>query len=201
MKALARILLLMLLMLAISETANAQLRYGFRFGGDISAAKLKNVDGFELKNGSGFAGGLVLEYQFTKCGFAPDIAVEYGRHNVRLQPTEGDPHGFGRNFIDVPLRFKYKFWIKATKYLFGPMVYTGPVFSFRLDHGDAYPLSTKTFQPGWEAGIGVDVINFLQLSAGYRFGLGNSVKEFAGFPDASLRTDGWRVGATLLFDF
>ena len=81
------------------------------------------------------------------------------------------------------------------------MVYTGPVFSFRLDHNDANPLRSKRFQPGWEVGLGFDIINFIQLSGGYRFGLGNAVADFEGFPTAVLHTNGWNLNATILFDF
>lgn len=180
---------------------SGQLRYGFRFGGDFAAASLRGAEGYSLVNRSGFTGGLDLEYQFEKFGFAPDIAVLYGRHNTRLKLRDETPHSFGRNFIDVPLRLKYKLWLRSTHDLFAPMVYTGPLFSFRLDHNDTFPLKSKVFQPAWEVGLGFDVINFIQLSGGYRFGLGNSVEDFSGFPLATLHTNGWNFSATILFDF
>ncbi|MCH5222818.1 MAG: PorT family protein [Muribaculaceae bacterium] len=192
---------ILIIVIFFSLEGESQLRYGFRFGGDFASASLKNADGYSLVNRSGFTGGLDLEYQFEKCGFAPDIAILYARHNTRLRSGEEEPHSFGRNFIDIPLRLKYKFWLKSTKDLFGPLVYTGPVFSFRLDHNDANPLRSKRFQPGWEVGLGFDIINFIQLSGGYRFGLGNAVADFEGFPTAVLHTNGWNLSATILFDF
>lgn len=182
-------------------TVNAQLRYGFRIGGDFAAARLSGAQDYSLVNRSGFTGGLMLEYQCEKNGFAPDIAVTYARHNTRLALAGNEPVSFGRNFIDIPVRLKYKFWLKSTHYLFAPMVYTGPGFSFRLDHNDAHPLKTKTFQPGWDVGLGFDIINFIQITGGYRFGLGNAVKDFTECPDASLRTDGWNLNVNLIFDF
>lgn len=194
-------ILLSIFFISLGLVAAAQFRYGFRLGGDFAAASLKNVEGYSLVNRSGFTGGLALEYQFEKNGFAPDIAVVYDRYNTRLLPEGKEPISFGRNFLDVPLRLKYKFWLKSTHYLFAPMVYTGPVFSFRLDHNDAYPLKSQVFQPSWELGLGFDIVNFIQLSGGYRFGLGNAADTFAGFPDAQLRANGWNFTATLLFDF
>lgn len=201
MRKIAVKILLLLFLSIVSFNCEAQLRYGFRVGGDFASAVLKKAPDYSLVNRSGFTGGLVLEYQFEKCGFAPDVAVLYGRHNSRLRHEEEKPHSFGRNFIDIPLRFKYKFWLKSFHELFAPMVFTGPVFSFRLDHNNAEPLRSKVFQPGWEAGIGIDIINFIQISGGYCFGLGNSVAEFSGCPDAVLRSNGWNINATLLFDF
>ncbi len=55
--------------------------------------------------------------------------------------------------------------------------------------------------PGLDVGIGFDVINFVQLTAGYRFGLGNACHNLPGFPDATLLTDSWNVSATILLDF
>ena len=57
--------------------------------------------------------------------------------------------------------------------LAAPFIYAGPSFLFRLDHDDPFPLATDRVQPGWDVGIGFDIVNFIQISGGYRFGLGN----------------------------
>lgn len=209
--------IIILLLSATSLVAEAQLRYGFRFGGEFAKADLKNGIGAGLDNRSGFSGGLALEYQFEKCGFAPDIALLYTRYNTRLAMPGSTPRSFGRNFIEVPVHLKWKFWIPQTKNLFAPMIYTGPSLLFRLDHNDgiAYPdysdlppevitsrsikhFKTDLFQPGWDVGIGFDIINFIQVEAGYRFGLGNALDNSS---DMRLRTNGWNLAATILFDF
>ncbi len=195
-------LLLLLLALGCTTAATAQLRYGFRFGGEFAAASLKNAAGYRLENRSGFSGGLALEYQVPVNGLAADIAVLYTRYNTRIaNPGEDNLHSFGRNFIEVPIHLKYKFWLHSTKDLFGPLVYTGPSFMMAVGSKSDNPLSTKRFQPGWDVGIGFDIINFIQITGGYRFGLGNAVDAFSAAPDATLRTNGWNISATLLFDF
>ena len=196
-----KISVLTFFLFAIFITGNAQLRYGFRFGGEFASARLKNVPAYALDNRSGFSGGLMLEYQFEKNGFAPDIAVLYTRYNTRLMADGTDPICFGRNFIEIPLHLKYKFWLKSTHDLFAPLIYTGPSLSFRLDHNDAFPLTTKRVQPAWDLGIGFDIINFIQVTAGYRFGLGNAVKMFYDNPDASMKADGWNLSVNMIFDF
>lgn len=195
-----KLFICILLYLAVIP-ARSQLRYGFRFGGDFASASLKNADEFSLVNRSGFTGGLMLEYQFSKCGFAPDIAVVYSRHNTRLKTPDGELLSFGRNFIDIPLHLKYKFWLKSFHELFGPMVYTGPVLSVRLDQSRQMPMSPKRLQPGWDVGIGIDIINFIQLTGGYRFGLGNAIYCFEGMPNACLKTDSWHFDVNIIFDF
>lgn len=81
-----------------------------------------------------------------------------------------------------------------------PMVYTGPSLLFRLGKANPEQMSTKSFQPGWDVGIGLDIINFIQLSAGYRFGLGNAITKSI-VPGACIHTNGWNVSANIIFDF
>ncbi|MDE5976342.1 MAG: hypothetical protein K2G69_07325 [Muribaculaceae bacterium] len=135
-------ILLFVIALATAVGAEAQLRYGFRFGGMFASARLKDTPGMSLNNRSGFSGGLLLEWQMERNGFAPDIAVLYTRYNTRIAENGGTPKSFGRNFIEVPLHLKYKFYISKTNNLVAPMVYTGPSLLFRLGHSDATPLST-----------------------------------------------------------
>ena len=201
MKRLLRFLFILLLPALCAVNSPAQLRYGFRFGGDIAAAKLNDAANASLCNRSGFSGGLVLEYQMPQCGFAPDIAVLYTRYNSRLSEDSKSPVSFGRNFIEVPLHLKYKFWIKSFHDLFGPMVYTGPSVAFRIGNDAKAPVSSKKTQPGWDVGIGFDIVNFIQITGGYRFGLGNTIDSYPENPDASLHTNAWNISATLLFDF
>ncbi len=192
---------ILLLTLSAFISASAELRYGFRFGGAIANGRLSDAPGYSVENKSGFSGGLVLEYQNPKCGFAADIAAQYTRYSASLALSDGDQGHFGRDFIEIPLHLKYKFWLKKSKYLFAPLVYTGPSAMFRLSHSHSLPMATKAVQPGWDVGIGFDAINFIQLTAGYRFGLTNAVSSFPQAPGSDFRSNAWTVSATILFDF
>ncbi|MDE6480318.1 MAG: PorT family protein [Muribaculaceae bacterium] len=186
--------------LLMSLSATAQIRYGFRLGGSFAKASLSDAPGMSMKNGSGFSGGLMLEYQMENNGFAPDIAVLYTRYSSTLIDEVSGPAKLGRDFIEVPLHLKYKLYLSSTNNLVAPMIYTGPSLLVRLGNGNPEQLSTKSVQPGWDVGIGFDIINFIQLSVGYRFGLGNAVSHSA-VPVACLHTNGWNVSANLIFDF
>lgn len=194
-----KIAVLMAVLLS-SLSASAQIRYGFRVGGSFSKASISNAPGMSMKNGSGFSGGLLLEYQMESNGFAPDIAVLYTRYSSRLLDEVSGPAKIGRDFIEVPLHLKYKFYLSSTNNLVAPMVYTGPSLLVRLGKSNPEQMSTKSLQPGWDVGIGFDIINFIQLSAGYRFGLGNAVSRSA-VPGVCLHTNGWNVAANIIFDF
>lgn len=196
-----KFLIMACVIIAAVSSAEAQFRYGFRLGASFVDAKMKNAPGYAIVNKSGFEGGIDFEYQHPSSGFAADIAILYDRYNAQLKGPDGNVGSFGRNHIEIPLHVKYKFWLSSFHDLFAPLVYTGPSFLMRLDDNHNRALSTNDIQPGWDVGIGVDIINFIQITGGYRFGLGNSVKSFTGCPDATLRTNAWNVAATILFDF
>lgn len=195
------ILLTLSILLCAALPSEAQMRYGFRFGGTFADASLKNAPDVSLINRSGFSGGVDFEYQSPVSGLAADVAILYTRYNSCFKFGDSQARSIGRDFLEIPLHVKYKFWLPSFHNLVAPMVYTGPSLMFRLDSKRESPFVTKGVLPGWDAGIGFDIVNFIQITGGYRFGMGNSVKNVAGAPDAGMHTNGWNVAATILFDF
>ncbi len=202
MKETIRILALLTLVIVSAIPSHSQLRYGFRFGGSFATPSLRNAKDYKLINRSGFSGGMMLEYTLPETGAAADIAVLFTRYSTRLEMPGGGRMSFGRNFIEVPLHLKYKFWLPAFSNTVAPVVYTGPSLMIKTDKvKEDSPMTTMRLQLGWDVGVGIDIINFIQLTAGYRFGLGNAVKSFPACNDATLHTNGWIVSVSLLFDF
>ena len=201
-----RSLLAAVMITSIASSVNAQFRYGINAGVSIAKPDLSGTvgTGAVIESGAGFRGGLTLEYQVPTLGLAFDASVDYLRYNLRLANERGasDYTDIGRNFIEVPLNIKYKFWLGNFHNLVAPMVMTGPSFMFNLDkQPENAPLTQKRFQPGWNVGLGFDIINFIQLNAGYRFAFGNAIKHSDLMGSAKLRNKGWYVSATLLVDF
>lgn len=183
----------------MAMNAEAQFRYGFRLGGCFTNASLENADNYSISNGSGFSGGIMFEYQSPKSGMAADIAVLYTRYNAMLLTPIGAKESVGKDFIEIPLHAKYKFWLSKFGNIFGPLVYTGPSIMVRTDSGKSEALAIQRIQPGWDAGIGIDIANFIQITGGYRFGIGNGAKQAPN--DAKYHTNGWNVSVNMIFDF
>ena len=199
-KTLRLIIIILVMSLCGSSGMMAQLRYGFRLGGEFADMTLKNSPGCDAVNRSGFSGGLMLEYQMPRCGFAPDIAVVYSRYNARFRVSDHDILDPGRNYIDIPLHFKWKFWLKSFHNLFGPMIYTGPSLSVNVDKTNGRDANLKKLQPGWDVGIGFDIVNFIQITGGYRFGLGNAINDFP-MAGVCAHANSWNLTVNILFDF
>ena len=180
----------------------AQLRYGFNFGGSFSGVTVANNNGYEPVNRSGFRGGLTIEYQMKSCGLAFDGSILYNRINTRLRKhtPNAETIDFGRNYLEIPIHLKYKFWLPATSNLVAPMILTGPTILCHLSPKKS-EISVKRIQPGWDVGIGVDVANILQVSGGYRFGLTDIAENSSAAPPVRIKNSGFFLSALILFDF
>lgn len=185
----------------LAASAQAQLRYGFNVGGSFAKASLSDVPGWVVDNGSGFRGGMTLEYQMPRNGLAFDVSVLYERYSYKLFSVEGQKRLPCRDFVNIPLNVKYKFWLPFTKNLAAPMIFTGPDLMIGVGSKLFDGFKTDRLQPGWNVGVGIDAANILQLSAGYRFGLGNAFSNFYDAKSGKLTTSGWFVSASILFDF
>lgn len=186
--------------LSFFQSSSAQLRYGLRLGGNFNETTMKNVPDFSISNNSGFDGGLMLEYQFPRNGFAPDLAVTYSRQHTKLDNDSKERWELPVNHLSVPIRLKYKFGLTSLGGLISPMIYTGPELSWAFGDNHWNRIEIEKFQPSWHVGIGVDIVNFIQITAGYYFGLGNQFKEFSGVSNAVMRGNGWNLSVNLLFD-
>lgn len=188
----------------IPHHAAAQFRYGLRLGGDINTSALTKAPSMGIKHLSGFSGGVTFEYQLENRPWAFDASVMYTYTGIKLKEKAADRQSWklGNDFIEVPLHVKYKFWLHSTKDLVGPYIFTGPAMMVRVDRDDdASPIRTRPFQIGWDVGAGIDIINFVQIQAGYRFGLNNVVENGSTLSTARLRNDGVNISVALLFDF
>ncbi|MDE6009967.1 MAG: PorT family protein [Muribaculaceae bacterium] len=87
---------------------------------------------------------------------------------------------YGKNFLEIPINVKYKFTIPVVASIVKPYIFTGPQFGLRLDKGVkdlANDIESRTFQMNWNVGLGVQLINHLQVSASYGIGCNNVVKK------------------------
>lgn len=181
-----RLLSFVLALVMMAGMAHAQFRYGLRLGGDI--AMPHGASAVDVKGGSGFAGGLTCEWQAEECGFAAGLSLLYDRRPVSYSlPGVEERCKIGKDFITVPVDFKYKFWLESASELAGPFVVTGPDLAVRMGSGCGSRLHA-----GWNFGVGFDVANFMQLSVGWRQGLGKTA--------SLVRDNGIFINYTMLFD-
>lgn len=195
------ILTLMVLVFGIGA-ANAQLRFGVKAGVNINNLHLNNTSAMlEDNNRCGYTVGLMTEFQVPVIGLCFDLSAMYTRMNSEVEGTPGYENvAYNKNFLEVPVNIKYKFGLPVIGNFFTPYLFTGPSFAIKLDKNPIDAYKTKTCQTAWNVGLGFQIVQHLQLQAGYGFGI-NNVAKFAGIngENIKIKNNYWTVSAAYLF--
>lgn len=171
MKAIKKIVVVMIIAMMGVGAANAGLRFGVRLGTNVNHLSVTNVkDNFAGNNRAGFTGGVMGEYMMPFLGFGVDLGVQYAYMNSALTNN--------KNFLEIPLNLKYKISLPVVGSFLAPYIFTGPSFDFKLDKNTVNAMKTKTFQTVWNVGLGLELAKHLQIGASYGFGL-NKIAEIA----------------------
>ena len=108
------------------------------------------------------------------------------------------------NYIEIPLNVKYKITTPVAN-IIKPYVFTGPTLAMKLGGDDDY-FQTKTCQWGWNLGIGVELIDHLQIGAGYTWGMNNIADKLKindlisiNTADIKVKNNYWTITAAWLF--
>ncbi len=179
-----------IIMLLAFVNATAQFRYGLRLGG---AFCLPTGD-MTIDGGNGFVGGLSVDYTFGASNVGVAMSVEYQRRNICVNTSDNPTFGiadsnFGGDFVSTVIDFRYHV---PTPWLYGiisPYVVTGPDLAWRINSAHS-----RRFHVGWNLGAGIDIINFVRLAGGYRFGINNINHD-----GPTLHDSGAFVSVSLLF--
>ena len=182
------IILEAIMVVAMAIPASAQFRFGPKVGITVSELHFSKSD-FNEGNRTGFTGGLMTEFTVPVIGIGFDASAMYARHNSK--------GGYHRDYITVPINLKYKFGLPVIGKIITPFLTTGPGFSFLLND----PEYAKSVNVDWNFGLGVTLINHIQVAASYGFGISKAAK-IAGV-DGAKSIDGkdrcWTITAAYLF--
>ncbi len=192
--------LVMIIGAAAATTASAQFRFGIKAGVNISKLSF-NSDVQQLlnkDNQAGFTGGLMAEFTVPIIGIGGDVSAMYVRRNAQYmeQNNIATDH---RDYIEIPINLKYKLGLPMVGNIISPYIFTGPSFAFLTSRRAINnALKNKSMDTSWNVGIGVQLVNHLQVSASYGFGLGKQFKVPTG-GDVDARNNYWTVTAAYLF--
>ena len=206
----ANIKKLALATLLVAGSAGMALAGPFQFGikAGLNVNKISLSKDFvntlgEPGNSCGWTAGVIADFTVPIIGVGADVSLMYSRMNNAAEEAEL----YGKNFIEIPVNLKYKFNIPVVASVFKPYVFTGPQFGLRLDKSFkdlANDVQSKTFQFNWNFGLGVQLINHLQVSASYALGCNNIVTKLAesatgGNFDNKIKNNYWTVTVAWLF--
>lgn len=166
---------------------------------------------FSSDNRAGFTGGLTLEVMLPVANLGFDISAMYVHRSSDVLDMEDRDETTGayaveknnRDYIEIPLNLKYKIGLPIVGRIVTPYVFTGPSFAFLTSKkaiNDA--MRNKTFDVAWNFGVGLQLINKIQIGASYGLGMTKAVKAFDSDVDGA-NIDGknryWTVTAAYFF--
>lgn len=216
MKSLKRIFIAVALIFVIGATAtNAQVKFGVKAGVAVNDMKF-DKEVFDAGNRAGFTGGVMLEVMLPIANLGFDVSAMYVRRttNVSYDITMTDGQGqivanssssenLNRDYIEIPLNLKYKFGLPLVGKVVSPYIFTGPSFAFLTSKKavkEAY--ENKSFDVAWNVGLGVQVLNKVQVGASYGFGLTKALEKsgkIQNAPNIEGKNRYWTITAAYLF--
>jgi len=211
-----RLLLAAIVLAACSFSASAGeiFRFGPRIGTEVNSMRL-NSDVFNSDNRAGFTGGLMMEVNVPLVGIAFDLSVMYVHrlNNNSLKAGASDSPDqnsmltadsyIKRDYIEIPLNFKYKIGLPIVGKVVSPYLFTGPSFAFLASKrhiNEAY--KNKAFDVAWNFGVGLQLFTHLQVCASYGLGITKTVEKVSSItagPEITGRNNYWTVTAAWLF--
>ncbi len=203
MKAIKRILLALVAIIAVAGSANAQFKFGPRVGFNVNSMHF-NTDVFQSENRTGFTGGLEVEATIPFIGIGLDASLMYVRRTVDY--TENNvPTTRNCDYLEIPINLKWKMNIPLVAKIIKPYIFTGPSFAFLTSKkAISEAMKYKSVDTSWNVGLGLEFFSHLQVSAHYGFGLNKAIETIGQSTDIHAtpidgKTHCWTITAAYLF--
>jgi hypothetical protein len=123
--------------------------------------------------------------------------------SIATDATEVDDVTVGNDYIEVPINLRYNFSLPFLGSYVSPFLTTGPDFSFLMSNEnvkDAW--NNKKVDFAWNFGIGLKLVDKIEIAASYGLGLKNSASGDSALYGNNI-ADGknrfWTVTAAWLF--
>ena len=165
---------LVVLLATISLAAQAQVKFGVKGGLNLTSMKLSK-DVVDKSNQAGFFVGPTIKFTLPVVGLGIDAAALYDQRSSKVADETHKQQS-----IQIPVNLRYGFGLGSTASIF---LFAGPQFGFNI--GDktfsvdtaAKEISNWTLKSSnlsANVGLGLMLLNHLQLSANYNFAIGKT---------------------------
>jgi len=183
--------LLIVACLFMAIPAQAQFQWGLKAGLNLNKADFSGLkDNFKAENMTGFFVGPMAEFTVPLIGIGVDASLLYSQRGSKISYAgiNGSTDKTSKQHaIDIPVNLKYSIGLGDFASVF---VTAGPDFVFNLSNdnlleqlGDisgediSIKNAAKKAEIGMNVGLGVKLINHLQLAVNYNIPFGNSAKK------------------------
>lgn len=171
------------IILGLASSLTAQAQGGFRWGvmGGASFSKFStNQEKLKSDLFTSFHIGPMVEYELPIFPLALEAGLLYAQKGMDIEKAGEDALSLKSNLIEIPVNVKgYVFSIPAARFF----ILAGPSFNFALNTniGDikldnSNDIKANKLGIGLNAGIGVEVLKYLQISATFNAAMSDSYK-------------------------
>ncbi len=189
------------LLLLIAGTAAAQLQFGVKAGVNITNMSFSRKD-VSASNRTGFYVGPTMKYIEGHTGLGFDLSLLYDQRQGEAAwyygPMQEGYNGKVRQQqITVPINLRWEWDFTE---VFGIFVYGGPEYDLNVGKDvDDYYWHWQTSHWSANVGVGIMLMNHLQINANYNFpcGRGGRFHDNPEYRDSKGRFGAWQVGVGL----
>ena len=164
-----------ILMGASSAQAGGLFKFGPKAGLTVNQLHF-NQDLIDSSNKTGWTAGLMTEFRVPVIGIGADLSVMYVRRNSQFLVNNNIDKN-NRDYIEIPLNLRYNFGLPVVGKFLTPYLAVGPSVSVLTSNKSLENLRNKSVDWAVNFGIGVQLINHIDVSARYGLGLTKAVSE------------------------
>lgn len=181
-----KIFTLMVLLAAMTFTAQAQVKFGLKGGLNLTNMRF-DKDVVSKSNQAGFFIGPTVKFTLPVVGLGIDAAALYDQRSAKL---DGVDETLKQRSIQIPINVRYGFGLGSTA---GIYFFAGPQFGFNVGDKVTNIISNvvdwrlKDSNLSANVGLGLMLLNHLQISANYNIAFGTT-GEFNVLTDVASRT-------------
>ncbi len=199
-KILAIITAVAAILLCTAPQASAQFRFGLQVGTNVNDLHF-NSSVLDSHNRMGYNIGALIEFTVPGIGVGGDLGVRYVRRNSNWADANGESLSDNRDYIEIPLNFKWKINIPVINSVVRPFLTTGPSFAFLTSRSIHDTYRNKKFDTAWNFGFGLELFKKLQIGASYGLGLTKALEAIDATSKAGItgKNRYWTITAAYLF--
>lgn len=166
-----KILTLVVLLATITVAAQAQVKFGVKGGLNLTSMKL-DKSAVDKSNQAGFFIGPTINFTLPVVGLGIDASALYDQRSAKVLDET-----LKQQSIQIPINVRYGFGLGNTASVY---IFAGPQFGFAIGDkvtelaNDAADWRLKDSNLSANVGLGLMLLNHLQISANYNIALGTT---------------------------
>ena len=164
---------LVVLLATMTVAAQAQVKFGVKGGLNLTNMKFDNSI-VDKSNQTGFFIGPTINFTLPVVGLGIDASALYDQRSAKI---EGSEDKLKQQSIQIPINLRYGFGLGNTASFY---IFAGPQFGFNIGDkttnllNNALEWRLKDSNLSANLGVGLMLLNHLQVSANYNVALGTT---------------------------